>query len=325
MVNIIMPAYNAHETIRQAIASVAMQDEQSNILITIVDDCSDESYDYLLQDFHYTNIELLRKVENTGCGQSRQYGIDRCTCEYFMFLDTDDCLYSPNAVKTLYNTIISDDYDYVISDFLEEVENGQYILHHNSSVWMHGKLFKTKFIKDNDIRFSKTRLNEDHAFNLLVIDNPHSKGRYTEYVSYVWKFNPTSLVRRVDFEEKSYSEYVDNAIYTINEFVQKQYEGHKIIDCYHKYIISFYAHYMQLLYTNKTSKYLNQYILCIKKFFNNIPDNLPREFHKEDFVSLFYKDETIRGLIRNNYIFDTTIMEFLSKVVEEKYDEKFEK
>ena len=82
---------------------------------------------------------------------------------------------------------------------------------------------------------------------------------------------------------------------------------------------------MQLLYTNKTSKYLNQYILCIKKFFNNIPDNLPREFHKEDFVSLFYKDETIRGLIRNNYIFDTTIMEFLSKVVEEKYDEKFEK
>ena len=43
-----MPAYNGHETIRQAISSVASQDGLEEILMTIIDDCSDEPYDYLL-------------------------------------------------------------------------------------------------------------------------------------------------------------------------------------------------------------------------------------------------------------------------------------
>ena len=66
MVNIIIPAYNAHKTIRQAIASVAVQDNQDNIKLTIVDDCSDEPYDYLLDDYKYLNINILRKPFNSG-------------------------------------------------------------------------------------------------------------------------------------------------------------------------------------------------------------------------------------------------------------------
>ena len=85
-VNIIMPAYNGHETIRQAVASVAAQDALEDILLTIVDDCSDEPYDYLLPDYKYMNIEILRKPSNTGCGQSRQYGIDHCRCECWCVL-----------------------------------------------------------------------------------------------------------------------------------------------------------------------------------------------------------------------------------------------
>jgi glycosyltransferase involved in cell wall biosynthesis len=49
MVNIIIPAYNAHKTIRQAIASVASQENQEQIKLTIVDDCSSEPYNYLLR------------------------------------------------------------------------------------------------------------------------------------------------------------------------------------------------------------------------------------------------------------------------------------
>lgn len=61
MTNIIIPAYNAHSTIRQTIASVAMQDNLHDILLTIVDDCSDERYDYLQKNYPYVNIEILRK------------------------------------------------------------------------------------------------------------------------------------------------------------------------------------------------------------------------------------------------------------------------
>ena len=59
MVNIIMPVYNAHNTLRQAIGSVIMQDDLDNILLTIVDDCSTEPYDYLLDESSSRNVTLL--------------------------------------------------------------------------------------------------------------------------------------------------------------------------------------------------------------------------------------------------------------------------
>jgi glycosyltransferase involved in cell wall biosynthesis len=123
-----MPAYNGHKTIRQAVASVAMQDNLDNILLTIVDDWSDESYDYIISDFHYMKIEILKKPTNTGCGQSRQYGIDRCKCKYFMFLDTDDCLFSPDAVRQMYNRMEENELDILYTDFVQELENNSYIV-----------------------------------------------------------------------------------------------------------------------------------------------------------------------------------------------------
>ena len=66
MVNIIMPVYNGHKTIRQALGSVLMQDDLDNILLTIVDDCSDEPYNYLLDEFKFLKMEIFRKDKNTG-------------------------------------------------------------------------------------------------------------------------------------------------------------------------------------------------------------------------------------------------------------------
>ena len=168
MVNIIMPVYNAHNTLRQAIGSVIMQDDLDNILLTIVDDCSTEPYDYLLDEFKFMNIEIMRKDTNTGCGQSRQYGIDRCKCKYFMFLDADDCLYHPDSVKKMHQYMENEQLDMLYTDFIEELNDDSFFLHQNSGVWMHGKMFRTSYIQDNDIRYNETRLHEDHAFNFIT-------------------------------------------------------------------------------------------------------------------------------------------------------------
>ena len=42
MINIIIPYYNASATIERALHSIAMQTAYRKVIVTIVDDCSDE-------------------------------------------------------------------------------------------------------------------------------------------------------------------------------------------------------------------------------------------------------------------------------------------
>lgn len=67
MVDIIIPAFNAHNTLRQTLGSICTQDEQKLIQVTLVDDYSNEPYDYLLKEFRNSlNLRILRKYSNEG-------------------------------------------------------------------------------------------------------------------------------------------------------------------------------------------------------------------------------------------------------------------
>ena len=35
--------------------------------------------------------------------------------------------------------------------------------------WLHGKMYKRKFLEKNNIKFNKSRANEDNGFNRLII------------------------------------------------------------------------------------------------------------------------------------------------------------
>lgn len=317
MINIIMPAYNAHKTIRQAIASVAMQDCLEDIYLTIVDDNSEESYDYLLNDFSYMNIEILKKRTNTGCGQSRQYGIDHCKCEYFMFLDADDCLYSPNAIKKILSYMNKDELDFLYTDFLEELENGDYLLHENDGVWMHGKVFKTSFIRKHGIHFNKTRVNEDHAFNIISGSVEH-KSLYVDYITYVWKFNTESITRSCDSRSIHMKEFVINAKFTINEMIRLLASESRILDISKNYIINLYANYVVFKYQQKDEKYMNEYLSLISDFFWTLPFPIG-EILRTDSLELYsesiYRDPVIQQLIENNVVLSPAFDNFLSLLV----------
>ena len=270
-VNIIMPAYNAHKTIRQAIGSVVMQDDLDNILLTIVDDCSDEPYDYLLDDFHYMNIEILHKPENTGCGQSRQYGIDHCRCKYFIFLDTDDCLYSPDTIKTMYTYMQTNGLDYLYTDFYEERNNNEYIQHQCDGNWMHGKMYSLRYIKKNNIRFFEQRIHEDHAFNSLVRAT-EGKNTYINLVTYIWRRNPTSLTRscKHDFSYGT-DNYLDVAITLVEELKTRNVKTIYIEENIKAYMLNMYKYYNLALQYNVTNIVLKHYELKIAEFFKHIP------------------------------------------------------
>jgi len=317
MVNIIIPAYNAHKTIRQAVASVAVQDDQENIKLTIVDDCSDKPYDYLLDDFKYLNINILRKPFNSGPGQARQYGIDRTDCEYLIFLDADDCLYCSDAVKKLLNTIKYGNYDLVSSVFLEETSNNaNYFVHQQDLVWMHGKIYRTKYIKKRSIKFNETRMNEDSAFN-MIISNANAKIYFVEYATYIWKNNKNSITRSRDFLSDSIGDFIINGEYTLNELIRLNAPKNNILSCILQYLISLYIYYLTFINQKKEEIYLNNFISNVKNYYKKATSNVTNVLTEEQFGEVFYNHFLINEFISRKIIMKISIYDFINMIKSE--------
>lgn len=90
LVSIIMPMYNAKNTISQAIESVVRQ-TYTNWELLIVDDCSEdgcvEQVEPYLSD---SRIMLQRQPHNRGVAEARNVAMDLANGQYLAFLDSDD-------------------------------------------------------------------------------------------------------------------------------------------------------------------------------------------------------------------------------------------
>lgn len=81
-IDIIIPAYDAHETLPRCLASIVCQTIAKDLKVTIVDDCSHKPYDELIKPFQsLIDIQLLRMEKNGGPGVTRQYGYDHTSNE----------------------------------------------------------------------------------------------------------------------------------------------------------------------------------------------------------------------------------------------------
>ena len=120
-IDIIIPAYNSKDTLLNTLTSIVMQKglEKINMQVTIVNDCSDYSYSNLVDYFSsYINIQEVVTNKNVGPGEARNLGLKSTKEEYIIFIDSDDCFYGTNSIKTLYDQINSNNYDLIISDFI---------------------------------------------------------------------------------------------------------------------------------------------------------------------------------------------------------------
>lgn len=117
-VSIIVPAYNAEETINDTIQSVLNQTFDDWELI-IVDDCStDETsrivYDYLCRDKRI--LYFKTECASGGPSEPRNKGIINSKGKYIAFLDSDD-LWLPNKLQEQISFLVSHKYKFVYSDY----------------------------------------------------------------------------------------------------------------------------------------------------------------------------------------------------------------
>lgn len=200
-IDLIIPAYNAEETLFKALSSVAIQTISKEVNVCIVDDCSDYPYDDIIKRFDgILNIQCLRMDKNIGPGNCRQFGIDNTKAPYIMFLDADDQFFNAFAMITLLEPMRRGNFDLVIGDFFECILNSpEIVVHRRDGTWMFSKIYRRSFLHQKGVRFNPdcSYANEDSGFNsIATILMGNNKKGYVDRPIYLWNSREESITRR---------------------------------------------------------------------------------------------------------------------------------
>lgn len=223
---IIIPAFNSHDTIEDTLKSIYIQKNLPDYHITIVNDCGNNYKELIVKYKDKLNIDEIKTPTNGGPGISRQYALDNTNSKYVIFVDSDDCFYDENSIFLLYNKINKTKVDIVISNFIYK-KNNIVEIKERSTVWLHGKIYNREFINKNNIRFNNSRLNEDNGFNgLFFILNPVVI--WINDITYVYNDNKNSLTRNDEYTINGMESYSYNINWVVEEATKRKIDSNSI-------------------------------------------------------------------------------------------------
>lgn len=290
MIDIIIPAYNALDTISKTLESIVNQTMVKDVFVTIVDDCSSDNYEKVCEEFSkYLNIKLIKLGQNSGPGVSRQIGIDNTTNPYIVFLDADDELYNEFAIKYLYDAIQGYDMSFG-KTYYEKYDGFLYF-----DECLHGKMYRRSFLKEHDITFNSARNHEDNAFNLLWLCTCE-KINYVDPIFVVYRYhnNDRSITNNIE-EEESVKNYIFSMNWLFNKIEQSEY---KYLERIGEAILST----INFLYHNYEKKQYNcDFIIKDSKFFKE--EYLKyKDYIKEDFKKMVTREDHLNEISLEDFI-----------------------
>lgn len=92
LVSIIIPVFNDEKYIEETLESVKNQ-EYTNWQCIIVNDGSTDNSETIIKNYITNNIQFIYlSKENSGVSDTRNFGIEKCSGEYILPLDSDDLI-----------------------------------------------------------------------------------------------------------------------------------------------------------------------------------------------------------------------------------------
>lgn len=130
MVSIIMPSYNTARFIKETVESVLAQ-TYTNWELIIVDDCSTDNTDDVIQGFLYDKrIKYIKNEKNSGAAVSRNRALREAEGRWIAFLDSDD-LWEADKLKKQVAFMEDNGYRFSYTNYVEIDEesnpNGKYV------------------------------------------------------------------------------------------------------------------------------------------------------------------------------------------------------
>lgn len=146
-ISVIIPAYNAAQTITETIASVRQQTIDDWELIVVNDGSTDDTLE-VLDRIEDSRLSII-SVANSGVAQARNLGLSRATGEYIAFLDADDLWVADKLERQLQALAANPQavVAYSWTCFVDEQKSG-YTYHASASYKYEGNVYPRLLIAD---------------------------------------------------------------------------------------------------------------------------------------------------------------------------------
>lgn len=263
-ISIIIPAYNVECYIRRCLDSVISQAcDDFNIECVIVDDASTDGtmgiVKEIIDGYEGASIvfKVLHHIKNEGLCSARNTGIHASSGDFVFFLDSDDDIFE-NGLKCLYSFWISFPYvDVVMGEAMEMEKDHQIetvastqlfpvIINDKNELWekllrrrvdrhVWNKLVRRSLIVDNNLFFDVGLLYEDVIWTYKLFSIVSSI-LIVPQLSYLYEFNPTSVVHSVS---KRPNQYVRSFTFICDYIINHPpiIEGNKVLYVAHRLFI----------------------------------------------------------------------------------------
>lgn len=287
LISIILPVYNAQETISKAIDSVLLQTYKNYELI-IVNNGSTDNSEEICKKYINEKIKYI-KLEQANVSNARNIGIKESKGEFITFIDSDDVFFS-DFLETMISKILSSKSDIVTCGFeelnskkkvlLDLNEENQISCTNNAKLYLEilkekylfneiwNKLYKTDIIKDNNIEFDLTlNLGEDYLFNIEYL-------KYSNNFSYINK----NLYLYTDSNTGLNLKYRENKFEIEYELTKRLEEFYKFKNfnlnyIYNRYARCFYNGVLNI-YTKSNKQNKKQKDIQLKNFLKDNEENI---------------------------------------------------
>jgi glycosyltransferase involved in cell wall biosynthesis len=118
-----------------------------DINVIIIDDCSNELYNDLLNKYkNILNINYIKLLENHGSGYARKIGLENSNGDYIVFADSDDTFLNAFSIEKMVQSIKSGNYDFASFGFAQECEDLQFSSIQCNATWIFSKIYSKKFL-----------------------------------------------------------------------------------------------------------------------------------------------------------------------------------
>ena len=353
-ISVIIPVFNSEEFLNKCLDSLLNQ-SFTDIEIICVDDGSTDNSLKILKS--YANKDDRVRVftqENNGAGAARNLGLKYVNGKYILFVDSDDW-FEEDGFKSLYDKAEQLNVDLLLFDSIEHKINNQvaerrffnkneddfsnlvFDYHYkNNKLVMNSffvpwsKLYRTKFLLDNDIKFSEIPLFEDMFFNVTVTTLASKIAYYPKILYHYNKLNESSIQAKIKSNGKAL--VIIDVYKSIESFLRKNnfyeelefnYLSSKIAE-YRNVLNRVHEDYTEILFNkikedfmnlNLSNKdilkklYLKRYSFYIRVLNSNSFEEL-NEFNKINPLNSIESDITHDNVLYASYVDDDYVKSF---------------
>ena len=286
-VSVVVAAYNVEKYIERCLSSLRNQTLRE-IEFLIVNDGSTDNTKKICEAFEQMDSRFrLISQKNGGLSEARNTGIQNANAHFIAFVDADDYVHETFYEK-LYKTLIKENADVVICDFIkvwedqrlnivkskrsffnnsllkEDIITNFLTRHDESFVVAWNKLYKLEIIKQHNISFLNKAFFEDVGF-------------MSQYVMFAKKINYLSeplynYVQRDGSITKSYNPIIEESLKNTMDLVGNCFIDKRNTQCIRTFNLRLLLYSYNYFLQNSVTKHsLKKEIMELKDCFKNIP------------------------------------------------------